>query len=60
MEQNHPNSKKIRVQIVDEVRLVRDGLASLLSKSPDLPVTGLEPKGMGIRNHKKVTRWMSC
>jgi DNA-binding NarL/FixJ family response regulator len=53
VEQNHPGSKKIRVHIVDGVRLVRDGLASLLLKSPDLIVMGLQPNTDGYKEPRE-------
>ncbi len=53
VEKNHLSSKKIRVQIVDEVRLVRDGFASLLLESPELAVIGLSPKENGYEEQEE-------
>lgn len=53
VEQNHPNSDGIRVVIFNEVRAVRDGLASLLLKSPDLIVMGLQSQKNGYEEQEE-------
>jgi DNA-binding NarL/FixJ family response regulator len=53
VEQNHPGSEKVRVLIVDGVRLVRDGLASLLLQSPDLAVVGFSPQETGYEEQQE-------
>jgi len=59
VEQNHPNSEKIRVIIFNEVRAVRDGLALLLLKSPELAVIGLSPKENGYEEQQE-TNTVDC
>jgi two-component system nitrate/nitrite response regulator NarL len=53
VEQDHPNSDKIRVLIVDGVRLVRDGLALLLLQSPNFAVVGFSQPKSGYEEQQE-------
>jgi DNA-binding NarL/FixJ family response regulator len=46
---DHLSSERIRVLIAHEVRVVRDGLASLLLQSPGLTVVELPPHEAGVK-----------
>ena len=47
MQRDHPSSERIRVLIAHEVRVVREGLASLLLQSPELTVVEIRPEETG-------------
>lgn len=54
------SSERIRVLIAHDIRVVCDGIASLLVQSPWLTIVDPPHKRPGIKKNKKVAWLMSC
>jgi two-component system nitrate/nitrite response regulator NarL len=51
--EEHLGSERVRVLIAHEVRVIRDGLTSLLLQSPELTVVALPPQESGYKEQQK-------
>ena len=52
-QEEHSSSEKIRVLITHEVRVIRDGLASLLRQSPGLTIVELPSEEIGYKGKQE-------